>query len=78
MTNEIQGNMSAWTELIKGLTLLALHPNDPESPSHCEHDQLTILANPREFTDEQLTRLGELGFHPGSDGTFYSFRFGSA
>lgn len=73
----------AWADLLEALTLLATHQNNEVSPLHCEHDQLTVMADPFAFTADELARLERLGFRagaPGSDseGTFYSFRFGSA
>jgi hypothetical protein len=68
----------AWADLIEGLTMLAAHQSNEISPFHCEHDQLTVMADPDAFTSTELDRLKELGFEPGEDQTFYSFRFGSA
>lgn len=68
----------AWAELIEALTLLAKHPGDQVSPLHCEHDTLNVLADNSAFTADELARLEELGFHAGSEGGFYSFRYGSA
>lgn len=67
-----------WRDLLEGLTILAQHGTD-SSPLHCEHDELTVCADPAEFTADELERLDTLGFHP-NDGEecFYSFRFGSA
>jgi hypothetical protein len=68
----------AWAELIEGLTLLARGRSCDISPLNCEHDQLTVLAHPSKFTSAELDRLGELGFFPEDEETFYSFRFGNA
>jgi hypothetical protein len=69
----------AWQDLIEALTLLAKGQNNDISPTHCEHDQLTVMADPADFTEADLTRLNELGFFPNhDDATFTSFRFGSA
>lgn len=69
----------AWADLIEGLTLLAAHQSNDISPLHCEHDQLTVMADPADFTDDELARLDELGFCPDHDtATFTSSRFGSA
>lgn len=68
----------AWSDLIEGLTMLAHERTNDDSPLHCEHDQLTVMADPAQFTDKELAVLEKLGFHAGSEGTFYSFRFGSA
>lgn len=69
----------AWADLLAGLTLLARHQNNDSSPLHCEHDTLTVMADPSAFSAEELAQLDQWGFQPGADGeTFYSFRFGSA
>ncbi len=68
----------AWADLLEGLTLLARGQSNDISPFNCEHDQLTVMADPANFTAAELVRLDELGFSPSDDETFYSFRFGSA
>lgn len=69
----------AWRDLLEGITILARHPGNAVSPFHCEHDELTICADPAEFTADELQRLDELGFIPDDDDEcFSSFRFGSA
>lgn len=70
----------AWAQLIEGLTLLAKGQSDDDSPLHCEHDTLTVMADPANFTAEELARLDELGFHASDEheGTFTSSRYGSA
>jgi hypothetical protein len=77
MTDTTAPMPPAWSDLIEALTLLARHYTDPISPFNCEHDELTVLADPSAFTDEERARLDDLGFHVG-DESFYSFRFGSA
>lgn len=70
---------AAWGDLIEGLTLLATHQNNDASPFHCEHDELTVMADPDAFTDEEIARLDQLGFHASYlEEAFHSFRFGSA
>lgn len=68
----------AWADLIHGLTMLARHQNNDISPFNCSHDELTVMADPTKFTAIELDHLAGLGFLPGSDGTFTSYRFGSA
>lgn len=70
----------AWRQLIEGLALLAQHPTSKISPLHCEHDELTVLANPAKFTPEELEHLGTLGFRTTAEDeeVFVSYRFGSA
>lgn len=69
----------AWNDLIQALTLLARGQSNDISPCHCEHDVLTVMADPANFTEEELTQLNRWGFLPDHcDQTFSSFRFGSA
>lgn len=68
----------AWADLIQGLKILATAQSNEISPLHCEHDRLTVMATPDAFTPEELDQLEDMGFLPGEDQTFYSFRFGSA
>jgi hypothetical protein len=69
----------AWVELIEALTLLARGQSNDISPCHCEHDTLQVMADPANFTDDELTKLKALGFHPDEDElVFTSHRFGSA
>jgi len=73
------GTPQAWRDLINALTMLAsrAHP-DCISPCHCENDVLTVMADPEEFTPEELIQLSEWGFEAGpDDGTFTSWRYGS-
>lgn len=57
----------------------ALQYGNPYAPTHCEHDVLTIVGvYPDQVSDEDKTRLDELGFFQGEDDMFQSFRFGSA
>ncbi len=69
----------AWADLIEALTILADHQANDIRPTHCEHDTLTVMADPATVPADQLARLEQLGFHPDHDnGTFSSYRFGSA
>lgn len=69
----------AWAHLLEALTLLAKGRSNDGGPFHCEHDELTVMADPADFTDAEIARLDELGFFPDHDeATFKSFRFGSA
>lgn len=67
-----------WADLLAGLTLLAKHRSNDISPLHYAHDTLTVMADPEQFTPEEVDLLDTLGFIEGEDGTFTSFRFGSA
>jgi hypothetical protein len=64
-------------DLIAALTILRKYGN-PDSPTHCEHDQLNVMVDPALVSADDLAELERLGFEPDEDGTFYSFRFGSA
>jgi hypothetical protein len=68
----------AWSDLLEGLALLSKGQSNDISPFHCEHDRLTVCADPARFTTEELAYLDKLGFHPDDEDCFYSFRFGSA
>jgi hypothetical protein len=63
-------------DLIEGLTILRKYDN-PAYPTHCEHDVLLVCVDPEKVSDDDKARLDELGFIPGSDECFRSFRFGS-
>lgn len=64
-------------KLIEALTIF-LKYGDPDYPTHCEHDQLTIMIDPSLVSEEDIKKLDELGFFP-EDGEFFkSYRYGSA
>jgi hypothetical protein len=66
-------------DLIEALTILAKYM-DPEQkwPTHCEHDVLYVChIEPEDVSAEDIAILDELGFFPGDEGGFMSFRFGS-
>lgn len=68
-------------DLIEALTILRKYGN-PEWPTHCEHDVLTVDIDPSLVSKEDLAKLDELGFFPGDGGDcaedcFQSFKFGS-
>lgn len=64
-------------DLIKALTILIKY-GDPHEPTHCEHDVLQIMIDPEIVSPEDIEELAKLGVRVGDDGTFESFRFGSA
>ena len=66
-------------DLIEALTILLKYGN-PDYPTHCEHDTLTICGiEPDDVTDEDKLKLDELGFFVDEDDEYFmSFRFGSA
>jgi len=67
--------------LIKALQIL-LKYGDPEWPTHCEHDMLTIIGiNPSDVSEKDKKELDDLGFFVGDEygkEQFHSFKFGSA
>lgn len=65
------------TELIEALTIFRKY-GDPDYPTHCEHDEMTIVGiEPEDVSDEDKAQLERLGFFVG-DEYFMSFKFGSA
>lgn len=66
-------------DLIEALTILLKYGN-PRNPTHCEHDELTIVdIDPASVSDDDKKRLDKLGFFvDDSEECFKSFRFGSA
>lgn len=69
-----------WGNLIKAITLLAKGAT-ASWPFYCEHDKLTVTADPAKFTPAELAQLDTWGFFTDSDDEgdcFYSFRYGSA
>lgn len=67
----------AWDDLKKAIELFSQHPGSKISPFHCEHDELWVMCDPTEFTEEELEDLKELGFIVSED-SFMSHRFGSS
>jgi len=67
------------SKLIEALQIF-LKYGDPDYPTHCEHDVLTICGIfPAEVSAEDKAKLKELGFFISSDGDYFqSFRYGSA
>jgi hypothetical protein len=65
-------------DLIEALQIFLKYGN-PHSPTHCEHDELTICSiEADKVSAEDKARLEELGFHHhDGDDHFMSFRFGS-
>jgi len=64
-------------DLIEALNIFAKYTQD-DRPTHCEHDTLMVLVDPNIVSEEDVTKLDELGFFVSGEGNFYSFRFGSA
>ena len=68
-----------WADLIEALEIMRKHASGP-FPTHCEHDQIWVQADPENFTPEEIAKLDELGFIPCDETgeSFTSFIFGSA
>ena len=68
-------------KLIRALQILLKYGN-PDYPTHCEHDELTICGiDPANVSDEDKKELDKLGFFVDDDygeECFKSFRYGSA
>jgi hypothetical protein len=64
------------SKLITALQIF-LKYGDPEEPTHCEHDQLYVYVDPEVVSEEDKKRLDKLGFFPGDDGSFRSYKYGS-
>ena len=64
--------------LIKALTILSKY-TDSEYVTSCEHDMLYVHIDPRLVSDEDLNKLGLLGFHADySNYNFTSFVYGGS
>lgn len=67
-------------ELIEALQIFLKYGN-PDYPTHCEHDILTVNINPSDVSDEDKKCLETLGFFSGNvygEERFYSYKYGSA
>jgi hypothetical protein len=66
-------------DLIEALQILLKYGN-PDYPTHCEHDMLTIVGiDPKDVSQEDIQKLDELGFFVSNEYyAFISFKFGSA
>lgn len=66
-------------DLIEALQIF-LKYGDPYAPTHCEHDVMYVMISPDVVSDEDTSKLDELGFYPDDEISecFSSYRFGSA
>lgn len=65
-------------DLIEALTIFSKYTQD-KYPTNCKHDELMIMVNPSVVSEEDISKLDDLGFFPSDDHEhFTSFRFGSA
>jgi hypothetical protein len=67
--------------LIEALTIMKDYIQSEYSqkfPTHCEHNILTVAADPANIPEDVLEKLSELGFEADhSEGFMFSYRFGS-
>jgi len=64
-------------DLIKALQIFLKYGN-PQWPTHCEHDVLTVDIKPELVSGEDIALLDGLGFFVDEeDNDFKSYRFGS-
>ncbi len=64
-------------KLIEALQIFLKYGN-PDYPTHCEHDELTVGIDPSLVSDEDKKKLDELGFIENPEGDdFYSYKYGS-
>lgn len=67
--------------LIEALTIFKKYV-EPDSyaadyPTNCEHDVLSVCISPSLVSQDDLLRLGELGFMPDDYDGFMSYKYGS-
>lgn len=64
-------------QLIEALQIFLKYGN-PDYPTHCEHDELTVDINPELVSEEDKVKLEELGFIADPDyEDFKSSKYGS-
>lgn len=64
-------------DLIEALTILRKY-SDERFPTWCEHDKLHVCVSPEKVSEDDINKLGGLGFKPDyEEDEFYSFKFGS-
>ncbi len=64
--------------LAEALRIAKKYLGESYSPTHCEHDVLTLSVEVAEVSDEDRDRLIHLGFIDDGDEHFKSYEFGSA
>lgn len=69
-------------DLIKAFQIFLKYDN-PEWPTHCEHDIMFVCIDPDKVPEEAKEELEKLGFtaaknHDQGGDCFYSFKYGSA
>ena len=65
-------------ELIKALQILSkyLEGYHKDYPTHCIHDELRVIVDPKKVSDDDKEELDKLGFIP-QVFYFVSYRYGS-
>lgn len=64
-------------KLIEALQIFLKYGN-PDYPTHCEHDELTVNISPSLVSEEDRNKLDELGFFEDEeDDDFKSYKYGS-
>lgn len=65
-------------ELIKALQILSKYVEgyNQDYPTHCEHDELQVIVNPKKVSGDDKVELAKLGFFP-LDDYFVSYKYGS-
>lgn len=64
-------------KLIEALQIFLKYGN-PDYPTHCEHDELTVDINPDLVSSLDKIKLEDLGFYEDEDsGDFKSIKYGS-
>lgn len=64
-------------KLIEALQIFRKYGN-PKYPTCCDHDVMYVMIDPKLVSEKDLKKLDDLGFNPGDDCQFESFKFGSA
>lgn len=65
-------------ELIKALQIFSKYVEGYHNdyPTHCEHDELQVIVDPKKVSDDDKEELFKLGFFP-QDDYFVSYKYGS-
>ena len=63
--------------LIEALQIFRKYGN-PTCPTHCEHDELRVMIEYDDVSEEDRKRLDELHFSKDEFGMFVSYWYGSA
>ena len=66
-------------DLIEALQIFLKYDN-PDYPTHCEHDMMLVMIDPQIVSTDDSIRLDALGFFISTEHSdcFASYKFGSA